>query len=359
MRVLCFGAGSVGCLLSGYLADAGAQLTLLCRPGQDSAIDEHGLEIVRPQDRLHIRRMQTLTSLSQWNGQPPDVILLAVKAYDGRPAVEEIKPIVGRDTIILTVQNGIGNEEMLAEMFGSDRILSGALTLSVSRPELNRVQQNTNKGGLGLAPVGEGMSSRLAELCRLWSGAGLTVSTYEDYRSLKWSKLLINLFGNASAAILDMSPKDMAKHAKLFSLELQQARECLRVMKAQKIHTVDLPGFPVHLLGWLLHLPDPILYRLLRQKLVGGRGEKMPSLWVDLQRGRNDSEIHVLNGAVYRAGQRLGVPVPANELLYQTLVGILEGTIDRDSIRHQPDKLLTMLEQPTGWPFKEEEMWRN
>lgn len=344
MRVLGYGAGAVGSLLSGYLSAGGCEVTLLCRPQQAEAIAKEGLTITLPGNKqIHATNISVLRHLSEWRGDPPQVIVVAVKSYDNGAVAEDIKKHFGQSGIILTVQNGVGNEEYFAGHFGYDRIFSAALTLSVSQKTGSVVRQNTVSGGLGLAAVDPRARDVISLLQQSWQRAGLHVDVYPSYKALKWSKLLINLFGNATAAILDMPPSEMARYPRLFAIELEQVRECLRVMSKQHIELVNLPGFPVRLLKYLLPLPDAILYRLLRKKLIGGRGSKMPSLWVDLERGRSNSEVHVLNGAVVRAGAEYGIHTPANDLLYNTLCAILDGTLPRYELRGQPERLIQML----------------
>ncbi|RME42881.1 MAG: hypothetical protein D6796_13815, partial [Caldilineae bacterium] len=172
-------------------------------------------------------------------------------------------------------------------------------------------------------------------------GAGFAVRVYADYRSLKWSKLLLNLIANAIPAILDMPPAAALAHPAIFNLELAALRETLAVMRAQGIAVVSLPAYPLPALAMALRLlPDALLRLLLRPLIAGGRGEKLPSLLLDARRGRNQSEVNVLNRVVAERGERLNIPAPVNRGVSDLLNGILQGTIPRSAYQNNPEALI-------------------
>jgi 2-dehydropantoate 2-reductase len=158
---------------------------------------------------------------------------------------------------------------------------------------------------------------------------------------MKWSKMLTNLLANATSAILDMTPAEIFAHPEIYKLEVQQLREALRVMAAQNINVVDLPGTPVRALAFAVrYLPPGVSRMLLRNAVGSGRGGKMPSFHIDLNSGRGQTEVDALNGAVVRFGERLGVETPVNHLLNLTLRELAGGEIPRNTYKHDPDKLL-------------------
>jgi 2-dehydropantoate 2-reductase len=160
---------------------------------------------------------------------------------------------------------------------------------------------------------------------------------------MKWSKLLLNIIGNASAAILDMSTAEVYGNPHLFCLEVEMLREAVAVMQCQGIRPVNLPGYPVPLLAWAVRwAPGFLLKPIMRKLVAGGRGEKPPSLLLELRRSRQRSEVGDLNGAVVRAGQRNQVSTPVNRTLTEVLSELVEGRIQWDNIRRQPDVLLAV-----------------
>jgi 2-dehydropantoate 2-reductase len=178
--------------------------------------------------------------------------------------------------------------------------------------------------------------------------AGFTVCKYHDYRALKWSKALLNMLGNATPAILDMSIKAVYADRRLAALERQAFLEALTVMQRRGITPVNLPAYPAKRLSMAMRwLPPPILFPLLRRSIAGGRGGKLPSLHADLQRGRTHSEGKYLYGAIAHAAREEGQSAPVNTALWQVLHGIASGAIDWDAFRQQPGRLLEVVRQTT------------
>jgi 2-dehydropantoate 2-reductase len=137
---------------------------------------------------------------------------------------------------------------------------------------------------------------------------------------MRWSKLLLNIIGNATSAILNMNTVRVFNDRRLVWLEVAQLREAIAVMDKLQVQPVSLPGYPVPLLVLALRLvPTPLLGLVMRPLVVKGRAEKLPSLLIELNRGSYLSEVDEINGAVARAGQAAGVPTPVNSILTATL----------------------------------------
>lgn len=160
---------------------------------------------------------------------------------------------------------------------------------------------------------------------------------------MKWSKLLTNLTGNATSAILDEPVGALFADPRSYRIELAVLRECLAVMAALGLRPTDLPGTPVRALALGTKLPRFIAQPALAKALGGGRGDKMPSFHIDLRSGRGQTEVRFLNGAVAEAGAAHGVPTPVNRLLTDTLEALSSGQLPLDTYRHNPDALLAQL----------------
>jgi 2-dehydropantoate 2-reductase len=350
MRVLIIGAGAVGTVVGGRLAAAGHDVALLARPETAAAIAAHGLSVRGPDPGQRVAapaRAFTGVAEAVRGGFEPDLVIVCVKAYDtpgvasllgsqwpGDPAGAGGAAAGGSPPVVLTLQNGVGNEEALAAAVGGGRVVGGALTASVSLIEAGVARQNT-RGGAGVAPYGPAtggpaapaLNPDAARLCAdALAGAGFRVTTAPDHRSLKWSKLLLNMWANTTCAILDLPAAGVLGHPGLFALELAAFREAVRAMRRAGIPIVDLPGYPVRLVRALFSiLPAPILRRTLGQRMGGARGEKLPSLLIDARRGRRQSEADVLHGAVARLAQETGGDAPTCAFLQRTLAACLEA----------------------------------
>ncbi len=338
LRVLIIGAGAVGSLIGARLALAGQDVTLVGRAALRDAVAADGLTLIAPDGARQTTRPQVATSAADALAGPDrfDLACLTVKAYDTANIIRELAPL--RDALppLVSFQNGVGNEEALAAAFGADRVIAGALDTPVSVPAAGQVQVHRPRYRMGLAAVG---AAGVAQAAAALSQAGFEVTTYADYRALKWSKLLFNLLANASCAILDWTPAQVMAHPQAARLEARTWQEALRVMAALDVRPVNLAGYPLALFAPLAQrLPTGILGRVLRGFVSGGRGSKMPSLHIALAEGKR-SEVAWLNGAVARLGTAHGVATPVNQMLADVVAALTEGRAQRADWRGNIDRL--------------------
>jgi 2-dehydropantoate 2-reductase len=240
-----------------------------------------------------------------------DLVLVTVKAYDTPGAVETLRRALKDPsaTTIVTPQNGVGNEELLAEAFGADNVVAAALTVPVG-VDASGKGVAAKGGGIAFAPVGS--SSAHNWLLAAFATTGLPTTAVADYRALKWSKLALNVVANASCAILDVLPERLVREDAVFTMEIHAIREVRATMKALGIAPIDLPRYPVRALLRVASLPSPVARAVLASRIAGARGEKPPSLLVDLRGAKHRTEVEVLNGAVARAAREAGVAAPVN-----------------------------------------------
>ncbi|MDP9372084.1 MAG: ketopantoate reductase family protein, partial [Chloroflexota bacterium] len=277
-----------------------------------------------------------ITGLDQLR-EPPSLVVLTVKSFDTVGAIPDLQRLAAGGATVLTFQNGVGNEEALVAALGAPAVRSGAFTVSVSAPEPGLVRRHTAGGGFGFAPVaGEDLGPLLA----LFRPAGLPLVTARSHRVLKWSKLLLNLLGNAQSALLDLPPATIFADPRLFALERRAFAEARAAMRAAGIGLVDLPAYPVRALAVAMALPAPLSRRLLAGRAGGGRGAKMPSLHLDLAVGRGRSEVPWYNGAVVELGGRVGVPTPVNAALTRLLGRAVADPAAWAPFRGRPERLL-------------------
>lgn len=338
--MLIVGAGAIGSLVGNRLARAGHEVTLVGRPGYVDAVQKEGVGLEEKDGRrVYAKNVRAIPYMAEVATEPFDLIIFTMKAYDTAVATAQVQPLARRGIPILVLQNGVGGEEIVAQRLGEVSILSAVITLVVETLEPGLVRLSTTRGGIGLAPTDPGHSvNSLAEAFR---EAGFKVVIYPHYWAMKWSKLLLNILGNASSAILDMLPDSVFAHRYLFALERAAFCEARAVMRALGLQPVSLPGYPVPLLAWgICSLPAWLLQPIFEQIIVRGRGGKMPSLHLDVARGRKSSEVEFLNGAVVRYAQEVGLEVPANYALHTVLMDIVKGEIFWEEYRGRPERLL-------------------
>jgi len=263
-----------------------------------------------------------------------DVALVTTKAYDTDSAIETLRRAIAHPEkcVFVSPQNGVGNEEKLAEAFGADNVVAAALTTPVGRDRDGNVRL-AKEGGLAFAPMG---ANAYNWLVATFAGTGLNVKVVEDWRALKWSKLALNVVANASCAILNVLPNRLVHFEKVFTLEIRMIREVRAVMQAMKITPIDLPRYPVRALFNVAVLPSPVARGLLTRSIASARGTKAPSLLIDLRNGEPQTEVDVLNGAVAAAGHDHGIPTPVNAIYCRVL----------DDIAHTPPLWAKYREHP-------------
>ncbi|MEF3273324.1 MAG: 2-dehydropantoate 2-reductase [Chloroflexus sp.] len=339
MTIVIIGGGAIGLLVLSRLTQAAniPPVALLTRPAGAAALRASPL-VVNGIGAVELTNLTVAGAVTDLPPafQQPALAIVCVKGYDTAGAIPSLRAL--NPATILTLQNGIGNEETLATSFGADRIVAGAITTSVDATGSTTITV-TKEGGIGLAPVGTASNLTLAETAL--RTAGFTVQRYPDYRAMKWSKALLNMLGNATAAILDWSVTQVYADRRLIALERAAVREALAVMRAMGIRPVNLPRYPAALLAFGIRwLPPFVLDPILRQRVAGGRGGKEPSLLRDLRAGRSRSEGEFLYGAVAAAATAHGINAPVNAGLWRVLGGIARGELPWDEYRGQPERLL-------------------
>ncbi|MFN8614210.1 MAG: ketopantoate reductase C-terminal domain-containing protein [Vulcanimicrobiota bacterium] len=316
MSVLIVGAGAIGQWLGALLHAAGESVTLLARPRQ--LADLAGLP------------MPSVSQLAA--GTSFEDVIFTVKAFQVEEAASQL---AGAGLVLKRVwgfQNGMGSDEALAAHFPG--LWFGAMTTTIPVYIENGRPQPGPRGGLAWATKHErflapGWLNRL----------GLPMTAVARVDSLKCSKLLLNVTCNSSCALLDMLPVEVVNHGPMFSFELACLREFLAVVKANRIPFVDLPNYKVTQMAALAYLPNFAIRSLLGGKITKARGQKPPSLLVDLRAGRAQSEVEVLNGAVVRLGEKSGIPTPGNRWLLENLRAVVADPSRWPRYRGQIDEV--------------------
>lgn len=313
MKVYIVGAGAVGTYLGDLLTSVNVEVTYAPRE----------IEHVTPVDA--------------------DVAIVAVKAYDTDNAIATLRKAIPypEKCVFVSPQNGVGNEEKLAAAFGENSIVAAALTTPVDRARENGHGRAAKEGGLAISPMG---SNAYNWLVATFSSTGIKVQVVDDWRSLKWSKLVLNIVANASCAILNVLPNRLVNFEEIFTLEIRAIREVRAVMQALSVTPIDLPRYPVRALQGIATLPSPIAKRILAGRVAGARGTKPPSLLLDLRAGKAQTEVDFLNGAVACAGRDHNVPTPVNAVFARVLDDIAHMPQLWAKYRERPDTLAAEVE---------------
>ncbi len=339
MRYLFIGAGAIGSYLGGSLLRAGKNVTFLEKPEYSQHLQSSGLRLIFQNGESFSAKLNVYDSPLQAFQNKPDVIVFAMKSFDTQEAAENISNLVNAEHVILSFQNGVENEETIRKVCKTPKIISATLTSAIGRTTLGEIVVEKFRG-VGIEDVGE--ISRLIEQDFLT--AGVNPLLFKSAENMKWSKMISNLLLNSTCAILDMTPAQVMDNQDVFQIEIDQIRETLKVMDGNKIKPVNLPRVPIRLLSLAIrYLPTPLLQRVLKKPLAGGRGNKMPSFHIDLHSGKKYSEVDYLNGAVVRFGQKAGINTPVNKTLNSILLELTSSPELVDIYRQNPEKLLDLV----------------
>ncbi|MGZ6269139.1 MAG: ketopantoate reductase family protein [Candidatus Limnocylindrales bacterium] len=337
LHILVAGAGAVGSFLGGLLASRGHDVTLLRRSHQPG-VSTARLRITRPDGGSSSVAVRLVRRAS--DAPAPDLIMLAAKQFALAAVVEGLQgwPIAPA----LTVQNGIGAEELVGRSRPGAGLIAASLTSPIAKLAADEIHW-LGRGGLGLAVVRGPVRPLVARLAADLAAAGLPTAVFADAAAMKWSKLVANLVANATGAILDLDADVLYRDGRSYGIERRQLQEALAVMRRLGLRPLGLPGAPVPLLALGVRAPA-WLARPIMVRVVGrARAGKLPSLRAHVRAGGGPSEAPWLNGAVARAGREAGVATPVNAGLAQ-LLDEVAGSADRRAwFRERPDRLLAAL----------------
>jgi 2-dehydropantoate 2-reductase len=304
------GAGGVGSMFGGRLAAAGHEVWLVHRRREVvDALQRDGLLLETPTGDEHIPVHATSETAEVG---VVDLVLVLTKSQDTPAAAQAARPLVGESTCVVTLQNGLGNLETLADALGEQHVLMGMMYVGATLLGPGRARHTA----AGKSFVGEpsgAASERARELAAVFSAAGLPTEATERLWDEVWGKLLINAALNASCALTGAAGTDvLASEAARTWIGLV-ADETARVASA---HGVRLP------------YPDPGA-RVLRH--CEDIQTAKPSMLQDVERGR-PTEIEAINGAIVKLAHRLNLATPYNEallLLVRMRQDVLFGTPQR------------------------------
>ena len=337
MKVLVYGIGAVGGYFAAKFQQAGHEVTVVANELMADAIEASGLMV--KEDGRSFRTKPTIahTIAQAFNDQQVyDLIVLGMKSYDLESALNPLVAFCPEPPRVITMQNGIGVEKFAVDLFGDENVISGALTISLNRDTINQVRVETPGCGLAIAPTQP--KQKIKEWVKVFKDLGIDTKAYKEYESIKWSKALWNMMGNASSAIMNRPPSILYKSDVMYNLDIRMLQEAVAVMKKHKIKVVDLPGASVSQLA----SGSGLFYkRFVMNKVMGGRGDRMPSFYADISSGKRKNEVVFHNGAVADAGQAVEIYTPVNKAYNDIVMMLAYKRLNWQDYDGKPKRLLT------------------
>jgi len=301
MRIAIIGVGAMGSVYAGLLADEGGHdvHAIDTWPEHVAAINASGLRV---EGASGDRTVKLSASTDGEGVRDADLVIIATK-HDGVDAAADLAlKIAKSDAPILTIQNGLGSADRVAEIVGSDRIMMGVVGgFGASMKGAGHAHHN----GMEFLRLGEmdgGMTERLEMVAEAWRSGSFKVLTFDDIHKMVWEKLICNCTYSGIGAISGLRVGEMQADPHAWSIASACALEAYNVAIAKDIK---------------LDFDDPVTYvRNFGAKIPNAR----PSMLLDHLAGRK-AEIENINGAIPREGGKVGVATPVNS----TLVAILKA----------------------------------
>lgn len=295
LSIAVMGAGSVGCYYGALLARAGHSVTLIGRPAHVQAIQKQGLRLQTAAEDSLIQ-VQACTSANAVKGS--DVVLFCVKSTDTETAAAQIKPYLDDRTQVVSLQNGVDNDQRLRQILGSQPVAAAVVYVATAMAGLGHVR-HFGRGELVIAP------SLLSEaIACQFTAAGIPTEVSDSVLPSLWQKLIINCVYNALSALTQQPYGWLVAQTNVPAVMQDIVAECKAVARADG---VQLPA----------NIDDAVAAIARTMPL------QLSSTAQDLARGK-PSEIDHLNGYVVQRGQALNIATPTNRLL-QVLVQIKQA----------------------------------
>jgi len=318
MRIVIIGVGAMGSLFAGRLSPLTEVVMLGHWPEQLAALKGQGLLLMHPDGQESRVKVQATDSLTE--AGRAEIVLVLVKSWQTRRAAGQARQIISSGGLALTLQNGLGNLEILAESVGDERA-----TLGVTSEGANMIApgivRHAGRGQTHLATLGHQLQN-ISQLADLFRAAGFESQLVDSARSLVWGKLAVNAGINPLTGLLQVANGYLTQDTIARDLMCRAAEETATVALAQGIK-----------------LPYPSAAERTLEVATATAANRS-SMAQDLARG-TPTEIEAISGAIIKSGKRLACPTPVNEALCHLVKAQIQDG-------HWRNKVNDLSEQITG-----------
>jgi len=298
MRVAVIGAGALGLYYGAMLQRAGNEVRFLLRRDFE-AISQRGLTVTSPNGDFHLEPVAGFRRAEEIG--PVELVLIGLKTFANDRVADLVRPLLDGQTAVLTLQNGLGNEELLAEAFGPQRVLGGIAFLCANRGEPGTVHHL----GVGMIRLGEfagGPSPRAERIAQMFRAAGVGCEAVADLARARWEKLVWNIPFNGLCALTGLPTGRLLAHPATRREVAAMMAEVITAANAQPLSSpIDRDGFIARML-----------------ELTDGMGDYRPSMMIDRQEGR-PLELETIYGIPEQRAAAAGVDMPRVQLLHALL----------------------------------------
>lgn len=300
MRIAVFGTGGVGGYFGGRLAQAGEDVIFIARGEQLKATHQNGLRVDSIAGDFVIHPAQATDTPAEVGAV--DAILLAVKAWQVPEAAEAMKPMIGPNTMVIPLENGVDAPDQLAAVLGAEHVLGGLCHVSAFIAAPGHIKHVAIPPRIAFGELDGRTSERVERLRQLFERCqGVTVAVPPDIRVALWEKFLFIAAISGVGAVTRQPAGVIRSVAETRDMLLRAMEEVAAVAEARGI-TLS-PGIIQKTMSFIDNMPPAT----------------MASMQRDIMDGR-PSELEAQNGAVVRLGREAGIPTPTHEFIYASLL---------------------------------------
>jgi 2-dehydropantoate 2-reductase len=302
LKIYFLGAGALGCAIGGTLAAAGSDVTLIDRyQAHVDAINRDGLRMKDGESE----RVVSVRAATACDGLPPaDLVIVLVKSFHTRDAILSAKSLVGPDTAVMSLQNGLGHEDILADVVGAAHVLAGKTYVGGVLLGPGQIIAGTRGKRTYIGELDGSISTRVQAIAAEFERAELPTTVSDNILGTMWDKLLINVATGALSGVTGLPYGGLYSVPEIEACAVAAVTEAMAVARAT---------------GVKLSIKEPRDAWLMAAE--GLPAEFRTSMLQSLDKG-TVTEIDFINGAVVRAGQRRNVPTPVNQALVAAIKGI-------------------------------------
>jgi len=303
MKIAVVGPGAMGSLFAAMLSRGGHEVWLLDRqPDRARLISRRGVWVSGVTGEFNA---QVHATADAGEVGTAGLVLIAVKSYDTEAAARSAAPLMGPESVALSLQNGLGNIEALVREFGEPRVLGGVTSQGGTLIAPGQVR-HAGEGATIIGELSGELTQRLRDIAAAFSGSGLHTELTADLPSVLWGKLAVNAGVNAVATLAQVRNGGILESRHLRELVRAAVRETVEVARAKKIEMpeADMESYA--------------------EGVCQRTADNVNSMLQDVRRQRR-TEVDAINGVVVREGEAAGVATPTNSVLASLIRGV-EGT---------------------------------
>jgi 2-dehydropantoate 2-reductase len=315
-KIAIIGSGAIGCVMGGYLAQAGEEVILVGKKDQVLSINERGLIIegVRGKASVSVKAVEKLE-------EAVDLIVLAVKTQDVMSALEQ-HSLHSLQCPVLTIQNGVRADKIVSQLIEQERIISSIVMFGATYLKSGEVVHNF-EGDLILGNYLGGINEKVKKVSRIMERVFYVVVS-EDIMGMKWLKLFVNL-NNCLPALIGESMQESFADLEMCTVSIALLREGLQLVDRSGIALHSLPTYPEERLRKLATMPVNESARIFSQIMTNLSKEPLyGSILQSIRRGK-PSEIDYINGEFVSLAREDGVSAPLNKKVVEMVHQVEES----------------------------------